>query len=151
MFRRTLLLCAAGITLLAAPATAGAKEKIKIGFEKDCPEFTCTGTLLQRSGAPLLGSSVETALTPLWFEGGVLGYSARETITRGDSSFTMSLLGVADYNAEPDVTTVIGSVVEGSWMHRPLTGALVRGSAERVAGTTFRGLVVITPPRPEMP
>jgi hypothetical protein len=70
-----------------------------------------------------------------------------ETIAEGDSRFTMSLIGIADYDAEPTVTTVVGSVVDGSWGGRPLTGAPVRGSAERVAGTTFRGLLVITPSR----
>jgi len=147
MFRRILLLCAAGIVLLAAPATASAEAKLEISFEKDCPEYTCTGTLLDRAGAPLAGSLLETALTPLWFKGGMLGYSAQETIMQGDSRFTMSLRGIANYNVEPDATSVIGRVVEGSWLDRPLTGALVRGSAERVAGTTFRGVLVITPPQ----
>ena len=64
------------LALIAAPASASAKEKYKIGFEKDCPELTCTGTLLKRPGADP-GQPVATTLTPLWFESGVLGYSAR--------------------------------------------------------------------------
>lgn len=146
MLRHTLLALIAAAALIAAPATASAKEKYKLGFEKDCPELTCTGTLLKPSGAPIRDSLVATTLTPLWFESGVLGYSAQETISRGDSAFTMNLVGVVDYNAEPDVTDVLGSVVSGSWRGRPLAGALVRASAERVTETTFRGLLVITPP-----
>jgi hypothetical protein len=145
MFGRTLLVLVAGIALVASPATASAKTKYKIGFEKDCPETTCTGTLLAPSGAPIRGSFLEGEITMLWFEGGVLGYSAQETITQGDSQVTINLVGTADYNAEPTVTNVLGSVVGGSWLGRPLTGALVRGSAERVIGTTrFRGLLTIT-------
>lgn len=147
MLRRSLTVIAALLALIAMPATATGKNKYKIGFVKDCPELTCTGTLIERSGAPILGSSVSTTLTPLWFEGNVLGYSAQETFARDDSAFTMNLAGTVDYNAEPDVTYVYGSVISGSWHGRPLTGALVRGSAERVAGTTFQGLLVISPPR----
>ena len=55
-----------------------------------------------------------------------------------------SNVGILDYNAEPDVTDVLGSVVSGSWRGRPLMGAVVRGSAERVTDTAFRGLLVIT-------
>ena len=133
------------VALAAMPAMASAKEKYKLDFQKDCPELTCTGTLLERSGTPIRTSFVNTTATPLWFSADVLGYSAVETITRGDSTFTMNLVGIFDYNAEPDVTQVLGSVVSGSWLGRPLTGALVQGSAERVFGTTLRGELVITP------
>ena len=135
------------VVLVAAPAAASAKEKLKIDFRKDCPELTCTGTLLERSGTPIRASFVSTTLTPLWFSADVLGYSAVETFTRGGSTFTMNLVGTMDYNAEPDVTQVLGSVVSGSWLGRPLIGALVQGSAERVFGTTFQGLLVISPQR----
>jgi len=145
MFMRGLPAIAATVALIAAPATASAKESYRIGFEKDCPELTCTGTLLKRSGAPIPGSFVATTLTPLWFESDMLGYSAQETFSRGDSAFTMNLVGTVDYSAEPDATEVLGNVASGTWRGRPLSGALVRGSAERVAGTTFRGVLVITP------
>ena len=52
MFMRGLPAIAATVALLAAPASASAKGKYKICFQKDCPELTCTGTLLERSGAP---------------------------------------------------------------------------------------------------
>ena len=136
---------AAVVALIAAPATASARESYKIGFEKDCPELTCTGTLIKRSGAPIPGSLVATTLTPLWFESDMFGYSARETFSRGESTVTMNLVGTVDYSAEPDVTEVLGNVATGTWRGRPLSGALVRGSAERVTGTTFRGVLVITP------
>ena len=102
MFMRGLPAIAATVALVAAPATASARESYKIGFEKDCPELTCTGTLIKRSGAPIPGSVVATTLTPLWFETDMLGYSARETFSRGDSAFTMNLVGTVDYSAEPD-------------------------------------------------
>jgi hypothetical protein len=150
MFRRSvpaIAAIAAVAAFVVAPATAAAKEKYKFGFEKDCPELTCTGTLVDRSGAPIPGSSVATTLTPLWSESDVFGYSAKETISRGNAStFTMNLVGILAQSAEPEVTYVLGSVVSGSWHGRPLTGALVRGAAERVAGTTtFRGRLTITP------
>ena len=78
VLRRGVIATAAVIALLAAPASANAKGKYKISFQKDCPEFTCTGTLLDRSGAEIPGSAVATTLTPLWFDGGVLGYAAEE-------------------------------------------------------------------------
>jgi len=145
MLRRAVPALAAVVALIAAPATAPAKEKYKFGFEKDCPESTCTGTLIDRSGAPIPGSLVATTLTPLWFESDVLGYSAQETFSHRGSEFTMKLVGILDYGAEPDVTEILGSVVSGSWRHRPLVGALVRGSAVRVADNTFRGRLVLTP------
>jgi hypothetical protein len=138
-------IAAAIIALAAMPAAASAKEKLKLDFQKDCPEFTCTGTLLERSGTPIRASFVSTTLTPLWFEAGVLGYTAVETLSQGGSEFTMNLVGTMDYNAEPDATEVLGSVVSGSWDGRPLSGALVQGSAERVFGSTLRGSLLITP------
>jgi len=133
------------VALATMPAMASAKEKYKFDFQKDCPELTCTGTLLERSGTAIRASFVSTTATPLWFSADVLGYSAVETFTRGGSSFTMNLVGIFDYNADPDVTQVLGSVISGSWLGQPLTGALVQGSAERVFGTTVRGLLVISP------
>ena len=112
MFMRGLPAIAATVALIAAPATASAKESYRIGFEKDCPELTCTGTLLKRSGAPIPGSFVATTLTPLWFESDMLGYSALETFSRGDSAFTMNLVGTVDYSAEPDATDPSGLDVQ---------------------------------------
>ena len=143
----TALAAAVLVAAVAAPATATAREKLKLDFQKDCPELTCTGTLLERSGTPIRASFLSTTATPLWFSGDVLGYSAVETITRGESTFTMNLVGTMDYNVDPTVTQVLGSVVSGSWLGRPLVGALVQGSAERVFGTTFQGLLVISPQR----
>ena len=50
-----------------------------------------------------------------------------------------------NYNAEPDSTQVLGSVIRGSWLGRPLTGALVEGSAERVSGSIIAGVLTIKP------
>jgi hypothetical protein len=143
---RALPALAAVVALVATPATASATKKLKLDFQKDCPELTCTGTLLERSGKPIRASFVSTTLTPLWFSADVLGYSAVETIAQGDSTFTMNLVGTMDYNAEPDITRVLGSVVSGTWRGRPLSGALVQGSARRLFGTTLRGALVIVPP-----
>ncbi len=144
---RGVIATAAAVAVLAAPVPASAKVKYKLSFQKDCPEFTCTGTLLDRSGAEIPGSAVATTLTPLWFEGGVLGYAAEETISRGDSAFTMGLVGTFNYNAEPDSTQVLGSVISGSWLGQPLTGALVEGTAERVSGSIIAGVLTIRPQR----
>ena len=145
MFKRSLPAIVAVAALIAAPATASAKHSYKIGFQKDCPEYTCTGTLLDRSGTPIPGTTVSSTQTPQWQDGDLVGYSAVETFTRHGKGFTMNLLGVADYGVDPTVTDVVGVVARGSWLGRPLAGALVRGSAARVGGPTFRGVLRITP------
>jgi hypothetical protein len=144
---RSLLAVAATAALIAAaPATASSHARIKLKFEKTCPELTCEGSLLRGDGRPIPGTAVRANLTPLWLESGVLGYSSTETVSAPWSSFTMNLVGVLDQNAEPDVTYVIGSVVSGSWGGTPLAGGLVRSRAERTSGTTFRGTLRISPP-----
>ena len=124
--RRRLLAALVGAALLAAvPATASAHEPIRLHFQKQCNNLgACTGTLLTATGRPLGGSSVSAFVTaPLWDAAGVIGFSATETITARNGSFTMNHLGTNDLNATPDAITVHGAVVSGSWDGLPLAGA----------------------------
>jgi hypothetical protein len=134
-----LIAAAAAVTALAAAPAAAAAGPV-FGFEKNCPELTCTGTLLTPTGAPLKASALQTEIVPLGFENGVFSYSAVETVWIGAASFTTSLVGTLDFAAEPDRTVVTGTITSGIW-----SGAQVSAWAERVAGTTFRGELAIDP------
>ena len=80
--RRGLAAVLAGAALIgAAPAPASAHDSIRLRFEKQCMGTTCTGTLTTASGRPIAGTTVSASLAPLWFESGVIGFSATETIT----------------------------------------------------------------------
>lgn len=137
---RLLAAVAATVALAAASVPAWAAGKpIVIWFEKDCPELTCEET----SGSPV---DVSTVVTPLWFAGGVVHYSATETLSSARGSVTLSLAGILNLNADPDFTVMHGTVTSGSWNGVDLTGAQVRGSAIRVGDTTvFAGSVAIMP------
>lgn len=135
---RSIAAVAAAAALAAAPAAAAAGPVF--AFEKDCPEWTCTGTLLTPTGAPLKASALETEIVPLGFDDGVFSYSAVETVWIGAASFTMSLVGTLDFTAEPHRTVVTGTITSGIW-----SGAQVSAWAERVGGTTFRGELAIDP------
>ena len=136
---RLATLAAVAAALAAVPAAGAAGPTF--AFEKDCPTFTCTGTLLTPAGAPLKASAIDTTITPLGFQGFVLSYSAVETVRIGAASFTMQLLGTLDLAAEPDFTVVTGTITSGLW-----SGAQVSAWAERVGiTTTFRGALSIDP------
>ena len=137
------------VALALVPATASAREPVKLRFEKDCPVWTCTGSLVSPGGKPIRGSSVTTESTPLWFslDETTLHYSAVETVASRDGRFTMRLLGVFDFAAEPDVTHVIGTVESGTWRGRDLTGAGVTARATRAFATTLRGVIRVSPAR----
>ena len=128
--------CLAGLVL--AGTALGAGKPIVIGFEKDCPELTCTETARSRV-------DVTTEITPISFEAGIFRYTAVETLSSRRGSVTLNLTGFLDTNAEPDFTVLYGSVTQGSWNGRRLDGAQVFAAARRVSGTTFAGFVVIVP------
>jgi len=140
---------AAVLALGLAPGAASASEPVKLRFQKDCPVLECTGYLLTPAGKPIPGSIVTTTTTPVWApEGGdFFHYSAVETIAAREGTIEMRLVGILDFGAEPDVTSVIGTVESGSWRGRPLAGAAITAQATRVFGTTFRGVVRIRPAR----
>ncbi len=146
--RRGLAAVLAGAALIgAAPAPASAHRSIQLRFEKQCMGTICTGTLTTASGRPIAGTTVSASLAPLWFESGVIGFSATETITSSRGSFTMNHVGVNDQKADPDAIHVLGAVVAGSWNNRPLAGALVFIRAYGVPPSSVRGIVRIEPPR----
>ena len=122
---------------LAGPAQAS-NQPIAIDFEKDCPEFTCEET----SGSPV---DVSTVLTVESFAGGVLHYTAAETVSSAAGSLTMRLVGMLNLNADPDLTIVHGTVERGSWNGVELSGANLHVSAVRVGGSVFRGTITVLP------
>jgi hypothetical protein len=129
--------------VLASAATGTSNRRaVVIPFEKDCPVFTCTET-------PGSALDIETTLTPVDLEAGLFHYTAVETITSSQGSFTMSLVGVLDLNSEPNETLVKGYVIRGTWDGRNLAGASVRAKAHRVTPGqgVFAGWVKITPSR----
>jgi hypothetical protein len=140
---------AAVLALALAPSATAASGPVHLSFTKDCPVLTCTGSLLSPAGKPIGGSSVSSELAPIWFSGAqdTLHYSAVETISSPAGSFTMRLLGIVDYTADPDVTYVIGTVERGSWRGRDLTGASITVLAKRAFATTFRGVIRVRPAR----
>ena len=136
----------AGAALLgAAPAAASADDAIRLRFQKNCPDATCTGTLITKAGTPVRGSTVSASISPLWSVSGVIGFSATETISSRRGAFTMNHLGVNDIDADPPAIRVLGVVVSGSWEGVPLTGALVRIRAFGVPPSSVRGTLVIQP------
>jgi hypothetical protein len=146
--RRGLAAALAGAALLAAvPATASAHHSIRLRFQKQCPDTTCTGFLITASNRPIPGTTVTATLAPLWFESGVIGFSATETISSPRSSFTMNHLGVADQKPDPVAIRVVGVVVSGSWNGVPLAGALVHIRASGAKSASYlRGTLRIDPP-----
>ena len=145
--RRGLVAVLAGAALIgAAPVPASAHDTIRLRFQKQCMGTICTGTLTTASGRPIAGTTVSASLAPLWFESGVIGFSATETITSSRGSFTMNHLGVNDQKADPDAIHVLGAVVTGSWNNRPLAGAPVFIRAYGVPPSSVRGTVWIEPP-----
>jgi hypothetical protein len=152
--RRCLAAALASAALLAAaPAAASAHAPIRLHFQKQCNNVgSCTGTLLTPSGRPIVGTQVSAtvALPPLWNANGVLGFSATETITAANGSFTMNHLGINNLNATPDAITVLGAVVTGSWNGVPLAGATVFSRAYGGDSLpSIRGTLWIQPPRNE--
>ena len=136
----------AGAALLgAAPAAASADDAIRLRFQKNCPDATCTGTLITKAGTPVRGSTVSASISPLWSVSGVIGFSATETISSRRGSFTMNHLGVNDVEADPAAIRVLGVVVSGSWDGVPLTGALVHIRAFGVPPSSVRGTLLIEP------
>jgi hypothetical protein len=145
--RRGLAAVLGGAALLGAvPAAASADDSIRLRFQKECLGTTCTGTLITASGQPVPGTSVSASLSPLWFESGVIGFSATETISSSRGSFTMNHLGVNDVKADPDAIHVLGAVVSGSWDRVPLAGGLVRIQAFGVPPSSVRGTILIDAP-----
>ena len=145
--RRHLAAALAGLALAAvAPATASAHRSIVLRYEKECLGTACTGTLVTRSGRPIPGTSVTASLSPLWFESGIVGFTATETIASTASSFTMNHVGVADQKRDPDAIYVLGAVTTGSWNGIPLAGALVRIRAAGVPPSSVVATVRIDPP-----
>ena len=140
---------AAVLALALAPSATAASGPLHVNFTKDCPVFTCTGSLLSPSGKPIPGSSVSSDIAPVWFSdaGDTLQYSSVETISSREGSLTMRLLGIADFTADPDTTYVIGTVESGSWRGRDLTGASITVQARRAFATTFRGVIRVRPAR----
>ena len=131
-----------GLALTAvAPATASAHRSIVLRYQKTCVDTTCNGTLVKHSGQPIPGTSVTASLSPLWFETGIFGFTATETIASTTSSFTMNHVGVADQKPDPHAIYVLGAVTTGSWNGVPLAGALVR---IRAAGIPRSNVVVAT-------
>ena len=130
------------VSVLALAMTGSAQaspEPIVIGFEKDCPELTCEET----SGSPV---DVSTSITPVAFGGGVLHYTASETITSTAGSVQLSLTGMLNLNTDPDLTVVHGTVVSGSWNGVAVGGARIHVAAVRVGSSTvFRGTITILP------
>ena len=150
--RRTLLAALAGAALIAAtPAPASAHNTIALHFQKQCNDRgSCSGTLLSATGRPLRGTSVSALVAPpLWIANGVIGFSATETITGPNGSFTMNHLGINDTNVTPNAITVLGAVVSGSWDGVPLAGATVfiRAYAYEHPVPFIRGTTWIQPPR----
>ena len=146
--RRTLMAALVGAALIAAaPAPASAHEAIRLHFQKQCNDLgACTGTLLTATGRPLGGTSVSAFVTaPLWDASGVIGFSATETITARNGSFTMNHLGTNDLNATPDAITVLGAVVTGSWNGIPLAGATIFIRAFGSPLPSIRGTIWIQP------
>jgi len=140
---------AAVLTLALAPAATASSGPVQLSFMKDCPVLTCTGSLLSPSGTPIPGSHVSSEIAPVWVSGteDTLHYSSVETISSREGAFTMRLLGIADYTADPTVTHVIGTVQEGSWRGRDLTDASITIVARRAFATTFRGVIRLRPAR----
>jgi len=140
---------AAALTLALAPAATASNGPVRLSFIKDCPVLTCTGSLLSPSGTPIPGSQVSSEIAPVWFSDAedIVHYSSAETISAPQGSFTMQLLGIADYRADPTVTYVIGTVQEGSWRGRDLTGASITIVARRAFATSFRGVIRLRPAR----
>lgn len=126
------------VALASGPASAASSEPIVIAFEKDCPGFTCEET----AASPVF---VSTVITPLSFAGGVFHYAATETFSSASGSVTLSLIGILNFNTDPDFTVLRGTVSGGSWYGVSLEGAQVWGSATRVGGTVFAGSVRILP------
>ena len=145
--RRHLAAALIGLALTAvAPATASAHRSIELRYQKVCLGTTCTGTLVTHSGRPIPGTSVTASLSPLWFESGIFGFTATETIASTTSSFTMNHVGVADQKRDPDAIYVLGAVTTGSWNGNPLAGALVRIRAAGLPASVV-ATVRIDPPQ----
>ncbi|MDA0160738.1 hypothetical protein OM076_10720 [Solirubrobacter ginsenosidimutans] len=145
---RRLVAALAGTAMIAAaPAAASAHEPIRLHFEKQCLGTSCTGTLLTPSGKPIPTTTVSASLSPMWVESGVIGFSATETITARNGSFTMNHLGINDLKATPDEISVLGAVVIGSWQGVPLAGATVFIRAYGDPLPSVRGTIWIQPPR----
>jgi hypothetical protein len=146
--RRQLVAALIGLTLAAvAPTTASAHRSIALRYQKVCLGTTCTGTLVTHAGRPIPGTSVTASLSPLWFESGIVGFTATETIASTASSFTMNHVGVADQKRDPDAIYVLGAVTTGSWNGIPLAGALVRIRAAGIPPSSVVATVRIDPPR----
>jgi hypothetical protein len=147
--RRLTGAAAAVFALALAPSAPAASRPLHLGFTKDCPLLTCTGSLLSPSGKPVPGSSVTSEIAPVWLSDAedTLHYSSVETISSREGSLTMRLLGIADFTADPDVTYVIGTVEAGTWRGRDLTGASITVLARRAFVTTFRGVIHVRPAR----
>ena len=137
------------LALALAPAATASNGPVRLGFMKDCPVLTCTGSLLSPSGRPIPGSHVSSEIAPVWLSDAedIVHYSSVEEISAPQGEFTMQLLGIADYTADPTVTHVIGTVQEGSWRGRDLTGAGITVVARRAFATTFRGVIRLRPAR----
>ena len=149
--RRTLLAALAVAAMIAAaPGAASAHDTIALRFQKQCnDQGSCSGTLLTATGRPLRGTSVSAFVAPpLWIANDVIGFSATETITGPNGSFTMNHLGINDTNVTPDAITVLGAVVSGSWDGVPLAGATVfiRAYVYEHPVPSIRGTTWIQPP-----
>jgi hypothetical protein len=146
--RRYFAAVLAGFALAAAaPATASAHHAIVLRYEKECLGTTCTGMLVTHSGRPIPGTSVTALLSPLWFENGVAGFAATETIASTTASFTMNHVGVADTKPDRDVIDVLGVVTTGSWRGVPLAGGMVRIHAIQNSPTGVIATVRVDLPR----
>lgn len=143
MNRRTMasLFMAMLLALTPAGIAQASNEPIVISFEKDCPGFTCTET----ASSPV---DVETVITSGWLSGDVFHYTATETLSSGDGSVTVDLVGVLMLARDPDLTVLNGTVTSGSWNGIDLAGARVHASAVRVTGSIFAGWVQIMPALP---
>jgi hypothetical protein len=146
--RRLFGAAAAVLAFALIPNAAAAHGRVSLNFQKDCPELTCTGTLVSPAGKPIRGSSVSSELQPIWFSGADwLHYSSVETISSRDGTFTMRQLGIVNYGIDPNVTYLIGTVESGSWRGRELSGASITSEATRAFATTFRGVIHLRPAR----
>ena len=140
---------AAVLALVLAPGATASSRPVQLSFTKDCPVLTCTGSLLSPAGKPIPGSRVSSEVAPVWVSEAedTMHYSSVETISSREGALTMRLLGIADFAADPTVTYVIGTVQEGSWRGRDLTGASITIVARRAFATTFRGVIRLRPAR----